>query len=323
MNFNRVLITGVTGLLGSWLAKDFLNKNIEVIGIALDTEKNFLIDSMNISNDIDIDYFDIADNNKFIDFYKTKDFDVAIHLAAQTQVKEALNDPVQTFESNIKGTWNILENSRIFNKPLVVASSDKAYGISTKLPYEENFELKGEYPYEFSKTATDMLCTTYRKTYNLQVSVLRCGNIYGGGDLNWDRLIPGVTKWLLNKEQPVLRTKGQFKRDWVYVEDVANAYISVTNALLDVNKEVSGAYNFSSNDYLSVMDIYEKVCNTLEKKYVEPLIQEDSEFEIEDQYLSSNKIRDELDVVAKIGIDEGLKRTVNWYKSNLNIIEKI
>ena len=154
------------------------------------------------------------------------------------------------------------------------------------------------------------------------MSVLRCGNIYGGGDLNWDRLIPGVTKWLLNKEQPVLRTKGQFKRDWVYVEDVADAYISVTNALLDENKEVSGAYNFSSNDYLSVMDIYEKICNILEKKYVEPLIQEDSEFEIEDQYLSSKKIRDELDVVAKIGIDEGLKRTINWYKSNLNITEK-
>ncbi len=322
LNYEKVLITGITGLLGSWLAEKLLNDGIDVTGIAIDHEKDFLLKSKKLLDRIEISYFDIADEEKIRKHYTTKNFDVVIHLAAQTQVREALEDPTTTFESNIKGTWNLLENSRRFNKPIVVASSDKAYGISEKLPYEESFPLKGEYPYEFSKTATDMLCATYRTTYDLPVTVLRCGNIYGGGDLNWDRLIPGVARWLINKEQPILRTAGQFKRDWVYVEDVVDSYIKLADALLDEEKDVSYAYNFSSNDYLSVMDIYNKLCDVVSGQYIDPKIQEDSEFEIEDQYLSSDKINKELGIKADIGIDEGLNRTIQWYKQNIELIKE-
>lgn len=320
LNFDKVLITGITGLLGSWLAEKLINEGIEVTGIAIDDGKDFLLDSKKLLSYIDIEKFNIADKDLVEKYYQKNEFDVVIHLAAQTQVRDALDNPIETFESNIKGTWNLLEASRKYNVPIVVASSDKAYGVSKVLPYEESFPLKGEYPYEFSKTATDMLCTTYKTTYDLPVSVLRCGNIYGGGDLNWDRLIPGVSRWLIKNEQPKLRTAGQFKRDWVYVEDVVDAYIKLTDALISKNKNVSIAYNFSSKDYLSVMDIYSKVCKIVKGEYIEPIIEENSNFEIEDQYLSSNKISEELNIVAKFSIDEGLVKTIDWYKENISLM---
>ena len=203
------------------------------------------------------------------------------------------------------------------NLPIVVASSDKAYGDSEVLPYEENFPLNGIYPYEFSKSATDMMCKTYRTTYNLPVTVLRCGNIYGGGDLNWDRLIPGVIKWLINNEIPVLRSDGNYKRDWVYVEDVVNAYLKVTNALVENGLKVSDSYNFSSTDYLSVMEVYEKINEIHLGKYIEPIIENKANLEIKDQYLSSEKIFNELGIKSEFEIDTALEMTINWYKENL------
>ena len=162
-------------------------------------------------NEFEIKYIDIADKTSVDDYLKNNDFDAIVHLAAQTQVIEAIEDPIRTFKSNIQGTWNLVDSAMRKNLPIVVASSDKAYGDSEILPYKENFPLNGIYPYEFSKSATDMMCKTYRTAYNLPVTVLRCGNIYGGGDLNWDRLIPGVIKWLINNETPMLRSDGNYK----------------------------------------------------------------------------------------------------------------
>ena len=319
MKNKKILLTGVTGLLGSWLAEELLDNNCDLTGLALNQDLNFLINSKKINNDLDIHYFDISDEEKLNKIFN-KDYDLVIHLAAQTQVGHAIDNPVFTFKSNIQGTWNILDLCRVNNIPIVVASSDKAYGESDVLPYEETFNLNGQFPYEVSKSATDLLCKTYKTTYNLNVATLRCGNIYGGGDLNWERLIPGVIRWLINNEQPILRTNGTFKRDWVYVEDVVQAYIGVGDALMDSNIKVSDAYNFSSRDYLSVSDIYEKLVYKFSDDFIDPLIHEKSEFEIKDQYLSSKKINDELGVISQFNIDKGLEKTVSWYKSYIKNI---
>ena len=316
-SFKNILITGCTGLLGSWMAESLLKSDITIKGVALNQDLNFLLKSKGLLNEFEIKYIDIADKTSVDDYLKNNDFDAIVHLAAQTQVIEAIEDPIRTFKSNIQGTWNLIDSAMRKNLPIVVASSDKAYGDSEILPYKENFPLNGIYPYEFSKSATDMMCKTYRTTYNLPVTVLRCGNIYGGGDLNWDRLIPGVIKWLINNETPVLRSDGNYKRDWVYVEDVVNAYLKVTNALVENGLNVSDSYNFSSTDYLSVMEVYEKISEIHLGKYVEPIIENKANLEIKDQYLSSEKIFNELGIKSEFEIDTALEMTINWYKENL------
>ena len=299
------------------MAESLLKSDITIKGVALNQDLNFLLKSKGLLNEFEIKYLDIADKTSVDDYLKNNDFDAIVHLAAQTQVIEAIEDPIRTFKSNIQGTWNLVDSAMRKNLPIVVASSDKAYGDSEVLPYEENFPLNGIYPYEFSKSATDMMCKTYRTTYNLPVTVLRCGNIYGGGDLNWDRLIPGVIKWLINNETPILRSDGNYKRDWVYVEDVVNAYLKVTNALVENGLNVSDSYNFSSTDYLSVMEVYEKINEIHLGKYVEPIIENKANLEIKDQYLSSEKIFNELGIKSEFEIDAALEMTINWYKENL------
>mgnify|MGYP001254264571 FL=1 len=313
MKNKKILLTGATGLLGSWLAEELLRSNCTLTGLSLNNELDFLINSKKIINDIEMHYFDISNEDKLKTVFN-QEYDLVIHLAAQTQVGDALKNPIHTFKSNIQGTWNILELCRLKDLPIVVASSDKAYGNSEILPYEESFPLNGIYPYEVSKSATDMLCKTYKNTYNLKVSTLRCGNIYGGGDLNWERLVPGVIKYLLNNETPILRSNGTYKRDWVYVEDVVHAYTGVGSALLDSGINVADSYNFSSIDYLSVIELYKKILYKFSENYIEPIIQVSSEFEIKDQYLSSIKIEKELGIRSNFDIDLGLENTINWYR---------
>lgn len=319
--FKKVLVTGSSGLLGSWFINRLLDESIEVKGVCLDESRNYLLESLNLTQEFENYYFDISDYKKLNQIFIDNDFDIVFHFAAQTQVKDALVDPLTTFNSNIKGTWNLLEICRQNNVPAVVASSDKAYGISETLPYKEDFRLNGEFPYEVSKSITDLLVNTYKVSYELSVSTLRCGNIYGGGDLNWDRLIPGVIKWLLNNEQPILRTDGSFKRDWVYVQDVVEAYYLVGNELIKNPKNVSTAYNFAGLDYLSVKDVYTSICNVVNGEFVEPKYVIDSELEIPDQYLDSSKIKNEIGFEAKYALDESLRETINWYKDNIQFLK--
>tara|TARA_Y100001958_G_C21219109_1_gene544474 strand:- start:439 stop:1407 length:969 start_codon:yes stop_codon:yes gene_type:complete len=311
---DKVLITGVTGLLGSWMAEKLLNENIQIMGIAIDKTKDNLLKTKGIYEKITTEYFDISNELALSEYFKNNQFDIVFHLAAQTQVIDAKLNPLNTFNSNIKGTWNVLNECLKKDVPIVVASSDKAYGVSNELPYLESHELNGVYPYEVSKSITDMLVKSYHQTYDLNVVSLRCGNIYGGGDLNWDRLIPGVCKWLFNNEQPVLRTDGSFKRDWVYVEDVVDAYIQVGSSLYNQEKKISLAYNFAAESYKTVTEVYNEVSKNITGKIIEPIYKIDSESEIPDQYLDSKKIRDELNVKSKVGLSEGIELTVNWYR---------
>ena len=311
---DKVLITGVTGLLGSWMAEKMLNENIQISGIAIDKTKDNLLKTKGIYKKITIEYFDISNELTLSEYFKNNQFDIVFHLAAQTQVIDANLDPLHTFNSNIKGTWNVLNECLKKDVPVVVASSDKAYGVSSKLPYLESHDLNGVYPYEVSKSITEMLVKSYHQTYDLNVVSLRCGNIYGGGDLNWDRLIPGVCKWLFNNEQPILRTDGSFKRDWVYVEDVVDAYIQVGSSLYNRDKKISLAYNFAADSYKTVIEVYNEVSKNITGKIIDPIYKIDSETEIPDQYLDSKKIRDELNVKSKVRLSEGIELTVNWYR---------
>jgi len=312
----KILITGITGLIGSWLAEELLNDN-EVYGISLDKTKNELLQSKNLIDDLNIEYFDISISEKVSDYFYNKKFDIVFHLAAQTQVHFANKFPIETFDSNIRGTWNILNQCWLSKTPVVVASSDKAYGISKELPYTEETPLKGVFPYEVSKTVTDLLTTSFIETYGLHAVTLRCGNVYGGGDLNWDRLIPGVAKWLIQDKTPILRTDGSFKRDWIYVEDVANAYSKLGFELYNNPLKVSTSYNFAGQDYLSVAEVYKILCLEIKQEYVNPIFEIQSRTEIEDQYLDSTKIEKELGIRANFSIKEGIAKTHNWYREYL------
>jgi|TARA_B100001741_G_scaffold311597_1_gene313086 CDP-glucose 4,6-dehydratase len=313
----NILVTGSSGLLGSWLIEDLLSMGCNVTGIAIDETKDDLLKSKNIFDKIEKFYIDVSSYKDIEKIILNKKFTFIFHLAAQTQVTEALSNPLRTLESNIKGTWNLLEISRMQNIPMVLASSDKAYGTSDKLPYQENFALNGEFPYEVSKSASDLITTMYANTYNINVATLRCGNIYGGGDLNWDRLIPGVIKHLIKGEIPILRTKGNFKREWVYVKDVVSAYIATADAVIK-NKNKFIAYNFASGETKSVMEVYEIISTLVVGEIIKPKIQLDSEFEIKDQQLDSSRIKNDLGIESKFTFEESILETIEWYKSNLN-----
>ncbi len=313
----NILVTGSSGLLGSWLVEELLNIGCNVTGISLDETKDDLLRSKDIFDEIEKYYVDVSSYTEIKNIILDKKFTFIFHLAAQTQVTEALLNPLKTLESNIQGTWNLLEISRVQNIPMVLASSDKAYGISEKLPYQENFPLNGEFPYEVSKSASDLVTTMYANTYSSNVASLRCGNIYGGGDLNWDRLIPGVIKHLITGEVPILRTKGNFKREWVYVKDVVNAYIGTADAVMK-NKNKFTAYNFASGETKSVMEVYEKISMLVIGEIIKPKIQLDSKFEIKDQELDSSRIKNDIGIVSKFAFEESILETIEWYKSNLS-----
>tara|TARA_B100001996_G_C18669809_1_gene596238 strand:+ start:750 stop:1742 length:993 start_codon:yes stop_codon:yes gene_type:complete len=309
-----ILITGSNGLLGSWLTKNLIQSANKVAGISLSPQDDNLIKSFKLTKDLDHFYFDISDFDSLKDIFIKFKFDIVYHLAAQTQVLDAVKDPLTTFNSNIKGTWNILELCKENNIPVVVASSDKAYGESPNLPYEESDYLNGIYPYDVSKTVTDLLCRTYYETYKLNVGVLRCGNIYGGGDMNWDRLIPGSIKSLLNIEQPVLRSDGKFVREWIYVEDVVQAYEKMGIAVIN-NKNNYLSYNFSSGESYKVIDIYNKISLLIKNEIIEPKYIINSNEEIPNQTLNSSLIKKDLNIESIYNFEDSITKTIDWYKS--------
>jgi CDP-glucose 4,6-dehydratase len=221
---------------------------------------------------------------------------------------------LSTFESNIKGTWNVLEaarNSKLL-KRIVVASSDKAYGSHKDLPYKETAILRGMHPYDASKSCADILSQMYFETYGLPVGITRCGNFYGGGDLNFNRLIPGTIKSILHNSAPVIRSDGTFKRDYIYILDAVDAYLTLGHAL--DRKDVQGeAFNFSTNNPMSVIEVVNLIIKMMGSK-LEPRILNEAKAEIKDQYLNSTKAKEVLGWKAKYVIEPGLKETIKWYK---------
>jgi len=315
----RVLVTGATGLVGSWLVKKLLTLEADVHGLVLDADPDSeLIRSGDIGR-ITVTNGDLRIPLDVSKAVKNSNCEVIFHLGAQTIVGTALNDPMWTFESNIAGTWNLLEAVRQSGnqvKSVVVASSDKAYGTSDVLPYLEGFSLHGEGPYDVSKSCTDLVAQSYGKTYDLPVTVARCGNIYGGGDLNWSRIIPGTIRSLIQGDQPEMRSDGSLTRDYVYVMDIVEAYLHL--AVETEKGKINGeAFNFSRDEPLSVMVLYQQICHTFNGSYVEPKILNTAKNEIKDQHLDSSKARKVLGWKSNFTLTDGLTETINWYKTNL------
>lgn len=309
-----VFVTGCTGLLGSWLCKELIARKANVVGLIRDwVPRSVLINDQYVDNMIIVrgDLTDFSTIERALNEYE---IDTVFHLGAQTIVEIANRNPVSTFETNIKGTWNVLEASRRGPtvRKIIMASSDKAYGDQPMLPYNEDTPLQGTHPYDVSKSCADLLAKTYHTTYGTPVCVTRCGNFYGGGDMNFNRVVPGTIRALLKDEQPLIRSDGSYIRDYFYVEDGANAYLHLAEKM--ENEKVLGeAFNFSNELQITVLELVKKIILLMGKEHIEPRVLGIAKNEIKHQYLSAKKAREILGWSPKYTLDEGLKRTIQWY----------
>ena len=317
----RVLITGCTGMLGSWLTIKLLEMQADVVGIIRDyVPHSELIKSGGIDR-INVVRGTITDSDLLMRVFSDYEIQTCIHLAAQTAVGIANNAPVPTFETNIRGTWIVLDAARRWPgvEQVLVASSDKAYGSHKELPYSESAELKGNHPYDVSKSCTDMIANTYAHTFGLPVAITRCANMYGGGDLNWNRIVPGTMRSVINAESPIIRSDGSPKRDYIYVKDVVSACIMlIENLAVDPNLHMGQAYNFGADDPVSAIDMVNNILKVSGSHNLEAVIQNTAVNEIQDQYLSSSLAEKQLGWKAEYSLVEGLSETLSWYKTFLS-----
>lgn len=316
-NNKNVFVTGGTGFLGSYLVKKLVNYGANVTILVRDyiPQSNIYIGEeykkVNVVHGMLEDYLLIE---RALGEYE---IDTVFHLAAQAIVGVANKNPLGTFKANIEGTWNILEAVRKspLIKQVIVASSDKAYGDQEKLPYDENMPLQGKHPYDVSKSCTDLIAQTYYETYKLPVCITRCGNLYGGGDLNFNRIIPQSIQSILNKEAPIIRSDGSFIRDYFYIEDAVDAYINLAEKIVELN--LGGqAFNFSNEIQLTVLELVNKILKIMGSD-IKPIILNQGSNEIIHQYLSAKKARTVLGWSPNYTIDKGLSKTIEWYKNFL------
>jgi CDP-glucose 4,6-dehydratase len=238
----------------------------------------------------------------------------AFHLAAQAIVSTAKVDPLGTLETNVQGTWNLLEACRQTKvSQILIASSDKAYGAHESLPYVESQALQGKFPYEVSKSCADLIAGMYATTYRLPVAVVRCANLFGGGDLNFSRLIPDLIRQTFEGRRFVIRSDGKFVRDFLYVEDAASAYLCLAEHLADHPELVGEAFNFSMEVRLTVLDLVQKILHTMGRADLEPIVQNSATNEIREQYLSVEKAHRLLGWSPQFSLEEGIRRTIAWY----------
>jgi CDP-glucose 4,6-dehydratase len=316
MNFwkdRNVFITGCTGLLGSHLTQMLSDQKANVVGLVRDQVPKSNLIQTGIYEKINVVRGPVEDFFTMERALNEYEIDTVFHLAAQTIVGIANRNPLSTFESNIKGTWCLLEACRRVPtvKRIVVASSDKAYGEQEKLPYDETSPLQGSHPYDVSKSCADLIAHTYYNTYQLPVCITRCGNFYGPGDLNFNRIIPGTIRSVLNNEPPVIRSDGTFIRDYLYVKDAALAYMHLAEKM---ETKVHGeAFNFSNELQVSVLDLTRKILKLMGREELQPLILNQAENEIKHQYLSAKKARELLGWKPSYNLDEALKETIEWY----------
>lgn len=308
-------VTGGTGLVGSWLVKRLLAAGADVVCLVRDwVPQSEMVRAGHIEK-VKVVRGDIRDRDMLERTLGEFEIDTVIHLAAQTIVTIANRNPVSTFETNIAGTWNILEAARRSPKvkQVVMASSDKAYGDQEILPYDEKTPLQGQHPYDVSKSAADLIAHTYAKSFDLPVAITRCGNFYGGGDLNWNRIIPGTIRSILRGQRPIIRSDGEYIRDYFYVEDGAAAYMLLAEQLA-TRKELKGeAFNFSNEIQVSVREIVDHVLELMNSD-LKPEILNETSNEIRHQYLSAEKARRVLNWKPLFNLDDALALTINWYK---------
>lgn len=308
-------MTGATGLIGSWMIRRLLQEHASVVCLVRDDVPHSELVRSGLIDRVTRVRGDMRDAELLERTLAEYEIQTVIHLAAQTIVGTANRHPASTFEVNIRGTWNLLEacrrNGRI--SEILIASSDKAYGAHDVLPYTEDAPLQGRHPYDVSKTCADLIAQTYAHSYNLPVGITRCGNFYGGGDLNWNRIVPGTVRALLHGERPVIRSDGQFVRDYLYVEDGVDAYFTFAEQLAQRPELRGRAFNFSNELQITVLELVEKI-RELMKSDLQPEVRNEASNEIREQYLDASSAHNDLGWKAQHSLNDGLEKTIAWYR---------
>jgi len=311
-------VTGGTGLVGGWLVQKLVDAGADVVCLVRDWVPQSALLNESLHRSVKVVRGDLRDQELLERALGEYEIDTVINLAAQTIVPIANRNPTSTFETNVAGTWRLLEACRHSPtvKQVVMASSDKAYGDCETLPYDESTPLQGRHPYDVSKSCGDLISQAYATTYGLPVTVTRCGNFYGGGDLNWNRIVPGTIRSVLRGQQPVIRSDGQYIRDYFYVEDGAAAYMLLAERLAQNPALAGESFNFSIEIQLTVLELVERILRLMNSD-LQPVVQNQASHEIRHQYLSAEKARRMLDWHPVFTLDEGLRRTVSWYSDFL------
>jgi CDP-glucose 4,6-dehydratase len=311
-----VLVTGATGLVGGWTVRLLLDLGAEVVCLVRDSVPQSMLHRDGLVDRVRLVTGDICDQDGVERVLGEYEIDTVLHLAAQTIVGVANRNPVSTFESNIKGTWTVLEACRRSPrvKSIVLASSDKAYGDQEKQPYDESMPLQGRHPYDVSKSCSDLIGQAYATTYSMPVAITRCGNFFGGGDLNWNRIVPGTIRSIIRNQNPVIRSDGKYIRDYFYVEDGAAAYLLLARKLIeDPAATVGQAFNFSNEIKMDVLAITLMILELMESSLT-PDVRNEARHEILVQQLDSTRARKALGWRPHFEMREAMTRTINWYR---------
>jgi CDP-glucose 4,6-dehydratase len=314
-----VLVTGATGLLGGWLVQALLRRGARVVGLVRDRVPRSRLVAERVIDRIDVVWGDVTDYYCVERALAEYEIERVFHLAAQAIVSIANRGPLSTFETNIRGTWNVLEACRRTPtvRAVIVASSDKAYGDQERLPYEETAPLQGRHPYDVSKSAADLIAQSYWASFGTRVAITRCGNLFGGGDLNWNRIVPGTIRSVLRGSAPVIRSNGHMIRDYLYVEDAVDAYLTVADALLESDAVTGQGTNISYGEPQSVIELVTRILALMGRPDLSPAILDEASNEIGEQYLDATRARKVLGWTPRIGPEEGLTRTIAWYRTFL------
>lgn len=312
------LVTGATGLLGSWLVKRLVAEGAQVVCLMRDWVPASELVRSGALQQVSVVRGDVADQALLERALGEYEVHTVFHLAAQTIVGIANRNAAATFATNVGGTWALMEACRRSPtvESVVVASSDKAYGAAEVLPYDEDTPLRGTHPYDASKACADLVAHSYARTFAVPAAITRCGNFYGGGDLNFNRLVPGTIRSVLRGQRPVIRSDGTYVRDYFYVEEGVGAYMLLAQRVAEDSALVGQAFNFSDGTPLSVTDLVGRILAMMQSPLV-PEVQNQASHEITAQYLSSQKARTLLGWAPSLSLDEGLARTIAWYREFL------
>jgi CDP-glucose 4,6-dehydratase len=311
----NVFVTGATGLLGSWLTETLTDRGANVVALVRDSVPRSRLVTTGVLNRINVVHGALEDYAVVERAMGEYEVDTVFHVAAQTIVGIANANPFSTFETNIRGTWHVLEAARRSPcvKAVVVASSDKAYGDQSKLPYDEKTPLEGRHPYDVSKSCADLLAIAYARTFGLNVCVTRCGNFYGGGDLNFNRIVPQTIRSVLRGERPVIRSDGKPIRDYFYIKDAVEAYLLLAEKMRSL-KIAGEAFNFSNEIQVTVLELVKLILKLMGRNNLKPRVLNQASNEIRHQYLSAKKARRVLGWRPRYTLQQGLGETIAWYQ---------
>lgn len=323
-NKRNVFVTGASGLLGSSMVEELLDRGANVTCLVRDwVHGSKLLESDYLSG-CNIVRGELTEYDVVLRAINEYEINSVMHLGAQAIAGTAVRSPISTFESNIRGTWNVLEACRQCSgmvERVLVASSDKAYGSQENLPYTENTPLMGRFPYDVSKSCTDLIAQSYFHTYRLPVAITRCGNLFGAGDLNFNRLVPGTILSAMNDEPPLIRSDGKFVRDYFYVRDAVDAYLQLAEKL--PGEDVLGEdFNFGAEQPMSVLEMVDRILRLMDKTHLSPVVLNESSHEIREQTLDCAKASQVLGWAPGYTLEDALLETIDWYRDRVPAVDR-